>query len=239
MVRTHRLGPVAKPGDVTGGFLSRLEGVIGAGEVRHQKLDSLVVDLVLGEADKGIQELGVGHHLHRELVGPFQHHLTLVLDPANLVDGKHAQQEHGIKDPLDDVWRLLQRLQPPDVLRRDGRQRLHRRIQRRLRLFEVALRVLLNSGYLRSLLGHALHDDVHLLLFFLRQGRTRRDLLQEAGGHFLGLGQILVLDGELALHLVDVRLSLEKLVEAGVDLLREELHLIPLAAVQLLVPSNE
>jgi hypothetical protein len=77
-----------------------------------------------------------------------------MLHAAELEPGMHApsgprargapQEQDAVEDALDNVGRVLQRLEPGDVLGRDAVERGQRRVQRRLRARQVALRVVLD-----------------------------------------------------------------------------------------------
>lgn len=81
-----------------------------------------------------------------------------------LVNGPIAQQEHTVKDTLDNIRRALQSFEGHNVLLSDtveGRKGL---IQGWLCSTEVFLSIILDSSDLGCLLGDLLYNDGNLLL---------------------------------------------------------------------------
>ena len=64
---------------------------------------------------------------------------------AHRVDGPVAQQQHAVKNALDDVGRALERLEARDVRGADAVERRQRVVQRRLGHRQVALGVVLRG----------------------------------------------------------------------------------------------
>mmetsp|Transcript_23991 Transcript_23991/g.78014 ORF Transcript_23991/g.78014 Transcript_23991/m.78014 type:complete len:463 (+) Transcript_23991:3039-4427(+) len=239
MIGVHGLAPVTEASDVAGSLFGGVEVVVGGGEVRLEQLARLIRDLLLGEGHERREEVDVGHHFDRLGVRAVDHHSALDVLPRNLIDRELAEDEHSVKDALDNVGRVLERLEGTNVLRRDGRERRDGVVERGLGRREVLLGILLDRANLVRLFGHRLNDDEHLRLLLLGDGGRCGNLLEQIRRHALRLGEIGVLDGELPLHLVDVVLRLEELGETAVDFVRELLHLGQLAAVQILVAGDE
>mmetsp|Transcript_6834 Transcript_6834/g.15119 ORF Transcript_6834/g.15119 Transcript_6834/m.15119 type:complete len:469 (+) Transcript_6834:4202-5608(+) len=239
MVRAHGLGPVTEACHVTGGLLGRVVVEVRGCEVGLQQLDGLVIDLLLGEGHEGVEEVHVRHHLDRHVVRADNHLGALVLKPCDTVHWPVAQQQHAVKDAPNDVRGVLEGLEGGDVLGLNGVQGSQGSVQGGLGSCQVTLCVVLDSGNLCCLLGHLVHNHRHLLLLLLSNGGALRDLLQQGLSLLSCHCQLLVLDGQLRLHLVHIRLGLKHLLQAQLNGHRQLLGVGPLLAVQLLVALDE
>ena len=242
VVLDHGSAPVAQTGDCTRGLLGILEVKVGGVEVGLEELAGFVVDALLGEVEELVEEAGVGHHLHRLLLVVFRSvddHANLILHlPHDLGHRQLPQQQHGVEDALDQVRRVLHRLELRDALLVDGVERFQRLVHGGLRQLEILLSLDLLGVNLVSLGHHALDDDRDARLLLLGHRGGRGDFLEELLRHLLRLLQVHVLLLELNLHRAHVLLGGEQLGQTAVDLVRQHVHLRQLGLVQLAVPGQ-